>query len=91
MKTQSRESDMKIEGKPREKESDESVITNSLFNFLILLTIIGTGIIVHKIGEARNTLQQLKEPSYKFPQYSDMYMAIIACGVFIVKIFLTKN
>jgi hypothetical protein len=89
MKTQSRESDMKVEGKPREKESDESVITNSFFNFLIMLTIIGTGLIIHKIGEGRNSLIQLKEPTYKFPQYSDIYMAFIACGIFIVKLYLT--
>ena len=84
MKTQCKESDLKVEVIRKEKEPEESVITNSFFNILIVLTIIGTGLIIQKIGESRNALLLLKEPSYKFPLYSDIYMAFIAVAILIV-------
>jgi hypothetical protein len=94
MKSQtSQESDFKVESKSltkrEEKEKDglESYFTNFIFSLMILMTLLGTGLLCHKLKEFTDALHEHKSPDYKFPHVSDLYISGIATVVLCVKIY----
>jgi len=84
MNSQSKESDMKVENRTKEKEPDDSVLTSNIFNFLIVLTIVGTGLIIRTLNQTRQELLELKHPEYKFPSFEDFSISLICAAILMV-------
>jgi hypothetical protein len=83
---------MKVNNEDRISKRDEreEKITNILFSFLIVLTGIGTSIMIYKLPEFTNDLID-KNPSYNFPKLSDLSFTIVSV-IFLIflKILIEK-
>jgi hypothetical protein len=84
MKYRKKETDQQIQNKTKEKETEESILTNNFFNLIILFTIIGTGLIISRVKKLREELLEIKHPSYKFPHIQDFYYAIASAIILTV-------
>ncbi len=85
--------DMKLrvnEEEKTNKREEEGKFTNILFSFLIVLTAIGTSLMIYKLPEFTSDLVE-KNPSYNFPKLSDLTIALYAVAVLItLKITVEK-
>ena len=88
MNSQSKEAEKKVENRTKEKESDDSVLTSNIFNFLIVLTIVGTGLIIRTFNQLKQQLLDLKHPAYKFPCLEDFSISLICAAILMVKYIL---
>ena len=85
-KTKTSENNNKIE-QTEKCERLETVATNVLFIFMIILTITGTGYMGMMLQEHISKFQLIK-PDYKVPKFSDFYITLLAIPFMSVKIFL---
>jgi hypothetical protein len=67
------------------REDKDERVSNFLFGSLIVVTMIGTALIVHFLHDFRRDLKE-KNPSYNFPEYTDLCYSLISTIVLIVKI-----
>lgn len=71
------------EEKTNKRDEKEEKITNVLFSFLIVLTAMGTSMMIYKLPEFTNDLAE-RNPSYNFPKLSDMSIALICVVILII-------
>jgi hypothetical protein len=83
----SKSNDMKIkvisEDKTNKRDEREEKITNILFSFLIVLTAIGTSMMIYKLPEFTNDLTE-RNPDYNFPKISDLSLTIVSVFFLII-------
>lgn len=68
-------------------ERVELMTTNFLFSIMIILTTIGTFLIILKLDEFLKPLKELN-PEYEFPSIYDFKITLLACPIVIVRKFL---
>jgi hypothetical protein len=65
-------------------EKFELMTTNFLFSIMIILTTIGTFLIIINVDEFLKPLKPLN-PNYEFPSFSDFKITLISSPIIIVK------
>jgi hypothetical protein len=91
MNSQSKEPELKVDNRSKEKDSDESVLTSSFFNFLIILTIIGAGLIIRTLTQSRQALLDIKPSNYKFPSFEDFHISLFCAVIIMVLKYLNYD
>ena len=81
-----KEEELKKLNSQNKKESDsfELKTTNILFTFMIILSILGTILIILHINDILEPLKQNK-PNYQFPSVYDFKITLMALIIFCVK------